>query len=347
MYQPKTKGKGKLGNIVDLLNYQTDISATHELFRRFDNRCQEALKNNPYTLILDEALTAVEPYHFAGKEDFEYLVQNKDVEVDEQGTIHWIGSTLDTRFDDVKILAKNNCLFRVDDKFFLWHFPHEIFSLFEDVYILTYMFEGSLMKYYFDIYGIKYIKKSVALIDGEYKLIDYTPPDKSNIRKRIKVYDGKMNTDISEKNTAFSATWCKASYNQSKIQQLKNNFYNFSHNVVKASSNNVMWTSYKNIKKDLKQKGYTKGFVPCNCRGTNNYRDKTCLMYGCNWFENPEIVKFFASRNTSIDQDKIALSTLLQWIWRSNIRVPDSNKPIDIYIPSTRMRQLFSDWLSV
>ena len=40
MVQPKPMGKSKLDNIVDLLNAQFDIASTHELFRRFDDRCK-------------------------------------------------------------------------------------------------------------------------------------------------------------------------------------------------------------------------------------------------------------------------------------------------------------------
>lgn len=345
MVQPKPTGKSKLDNIVDLLNYQMDIVSTHELFRRFDDRCKEALKRNKYTLILDEVLSAVEPYQFAGKQDFEYLLNNGDIEVSDDGIISWIGSELDTRFDDVRILAKNKCLFKVDEKFYLWHFPHELFNLFENVYVLTYLFEGSILKYYFDLYNIKYEKKSIARIDNNYQMINYYKPDKTQIRERINVYHGNLNNNISEKDTAFSSSWCKSAYNKQKIQQLRNNFYNYAANINKAKSNEIMWTTYKSTRKELRRKGYANGFVACNCRGTNDYQDRTCLMYGINWYVNPEIMKFFASRNISISQDKIALSTLLQWIWRSNIRVADSDKQINIYIPSKRMRTLFTDWL--
>lgn len=143
IYCPQNLGNGKIGNIANLLINQMDIASTHELFRRFDDKCKKALEENKYTLILDETLTAVEPYHFTGKDDYKYLLKNRDIAVNEDGLIEWIGSELDTRFDDVRILAKNKCLFKVDEKFFLWHFPHEIFTLFEKVYVLTYLFNGS------------------------------------------------------------------------------------------------------------------------------------------------------------------------------------------------------------
>ena len=51
---------------------------------------------------------------------------------------------------------------------------------------------------------------------------------------------------------------------------------------------------------------------------------------------------FFIKRGTNIDQDRYALSEMIQWIFRSAIR---KGKPIDIYIPSQRMRELFKKWL--
>ena len=41
-------------------------------------------------------------------------------------------------------------------------------------------------------------------------------------------------------------------------------------------------------------------------------------------------------------EDKFALSELVQFIYRSASR---NNKPIDVYIPSKRMRTLFLEWL--
>lgn len=110
MFEPENKGSGKIGNIAKLIANQTDIASTHELFRRFNEECKELLKENKYTLILDETLTAIEPYHFSGKDDYTYLLQHSDIRVNDDGLIEWIGSDLDTRFDDVRILAKKQML---------------------------------------------------------------------------------------------------------------------------------------------------------------------------------------------------------------------------------------------
>lgn len=185
-----------------------------------------------------------------------------------------------------------------------------------------------------------------GLLDGKYRLTDYYIPDKTSIRNRLSVYEGNLNTNISQKENMLSATWCRSDYNKAERVKIKNNFYNFRRNIMKASGEQTMWTCYKDCRKELTGKGYANSFVPCNCRATNEYQDKTCLMYGVNWYENPEIVKFFAQHGITINQDTIALSTILQWVWRSNIRVTDSTEKVTIYIPAKRMRNIFTQWLN-
>ena len=57
----------------------------------------------------------------------------------------------------------------------------------------------------------------------------------------------------------------------------------------------------------------------------------------------PDTKKFINHYNIEFDEDLFALSTLLQWIWRSQIR---DGKEINIYIPSERMRTLLQNWIN-
>lgn len=59
-------------------------------------------------------------------------------------------------------------------------------------------------------------------------------------------------------------------------------------------------------------------------------------------YANPFTKRFFEKMGFNIDQNKIALSEMLQWIWRSRIR---DNKEIVVYIPSKRMRNLLKGWI--
>ena len=354
---PKNMGCGKLGNIANLLTNQMDIASTHALFRMFDDDCKQALSDNDYTLILDETLDCVERYSFGRKEkkttktkekreDMQFLIEQKQIEIDSNGLVRWIGTDKNIIYNEVRTLARNEALFRVDDGFYVWHFPVSVFKLFKKVYILTYMFDGSLMKYYFDMYNIDYDTKSISGDKGSYKLVNYNKPDIKPIRDRLNIYKGNYNNNIPQKENVLSTTWSKSTYNQKYMKLIKNNMYSYVRNEIKAKSNDVMWTSIKESKKKLQGKGYTKGFLACNIRAQNDFRDKTCLMYAVNWYVNPEILKFFTQHGIIVNQDKIALSTMLQWIWRSNIREPNSDNIINIYIPSSRMRRLLFQWLS-
>jgi hypothetical protein len=66
----------------------------------------------------------------------------------------------------------------------------------------------------------------------------------------------------------------------------------------------------------------------------NRYFDVNCTNYLARLAEeeqNPEL---------RFNNDTFALSELLQFIWRSNVRVKDSDQPVYVYIPDRRMREL-------
>ena len=54
-------------------------------------------------------------------------------------------------------------------------------------------------------------------------------------------------------------------------------------------------------------------------------------------------MSFFAKQGVTINPEHFALSEMLQWVWRSAIR---DDKPINLYIPSRRMRELLIDWIN-
>lgn len=126
------------------------------------------------------------------------------------------------------------------------------------------------------------------------------------------------------------------------LEQLKANTENFFRTVSKTNSEDNMYTVFKSYTKYIKGKGYSKGFVPCNARGTNEFKDKKALAYLVNFFMSPEIRQFVNHYDLIFDEDMCSLSALLQWMWRSQIR---NGKPIDIYIPSERMRELLNNWI--
>ena len=162
-------------------------------------------------------------------------------------------------------------------------------------------------------------------------------------KELINIVDNEKLNTVGDKNYSMSMKWFSKSENELKVKQLKKNIYNFFRNISKTPSNKNMWTCYKKYQSKVKGSGYSKGFVSCNSRATNEFSDKEALAYCINRYMNPFYKKFFSSRGIHVNENKYALSELLQWIWRSQIR---NGQPIDLYIPSKRMRTLLTKFLN-
>jgi hypothetical protein len=207
------------------------------------------------------------------------------------------------------------------------------------------MFDGQLQKYYFDIFNTQYEYKSVKKVGDRYELTEYEKDyDMTTISNLLHIYEGKLN-DIGKGKFTLSLTDLrKLKKKPALLKLMKNNISNYFKHVAKSKSEQNMWTTFKEVKNTLKGKGYTKGFVPCNSRATNDFKDRTTMAYIVNRFTNPCIKQFFTANGVEIDEDAIALSELVQWIFRSAIR---DGKEVNLYIPSERMRGLLKEWLKV
>jgi len=347
--EPLNKGKGKLDNLHKLILAGRNIASTHSLFRLTNEITIELLKANNYILVLDEVLDIVEQIP-TFKNDMDVLLSLDLINIDkETNVVNWNKDKLDfdSKYNDIKTMCKSKNLYMFKETFIIWTFPVSIFQAFDEVYVLTYRFEGQLQCSYFKLYNVEYEKKSVRLIDGEFKFVDYiSKEDNESMKKNINIIDDEKLNSIGEKDYSLSKAWFKKAIknnNLELIKILKNNNYNFFQHKCKGSkTTDNMFSTFKDFKGKVKGKGFTKGFVSLNVKATNIYADKSNLAYGCNIFLNPIIKKFFQSHNVVVNEDEYALSTLIQWMYRSRIR---NDEPINIYIPSKRMRNLLKDWL--
>lgn len=320
--------------------------ATHELFKHLNYQSREKIEDGKYVLILDEVLSVVEPYDGVTLGDMQLLKDSGWVTIDEEGFLIWNKEKIDydTKYDEMKYLADNRGLMYVNEKILVWRYPPDIFALFEEVYILTYMFNASILKYYFDMHDIRYDKKSLANIEGQYQMVEFFKPDVSCYKEKIHIYQGRMNENFSQKASGLSKAWFKSTTNRDNYNQIKNNIYNYFSRIQKAKSETIMWSTFKDARNKLKGKGYSNSFIACNCRSTNEYMDRYNLAYCVNLYLHPGVKQYFAKKDIVVDQDLYALSEMIQWIWRSRIR---KGEEVYIYIPSTRMRKLIMDWLDL
>lgn len=370
----------KIDDFNKLLLNGENIVLTHSTFANADENTMEYISNSEYILILDETINTLENFNnvcsdtrqTVSKKDIEMLLQQQLINVDEYGKVSWNGqSYTGSKFTDVEKYAQDGTLLFLDDSLFVWEFPSRIFELFKHVYVCTYMFDGSIMKPYFQYHDLSWGRKSVKHgNDDRYYLSDYTPDyDAVNrCRNLITVYANNKANDY--RGTSLSKKW----YKSGDLKKLKNNLKNYFKNQMSARSQDILWTCPKQYYPELKGAGYicvrrltqeeqsltdTKRkkiekelscYLSSNAKATNAYKDRSVLAYCVNMFLNPYIKKYFQKKNVidgtqiEVNEELFALSCMLQWIFRSQIR---DGKPITIYIPSTRMRNLLDKWLKL
>ena len=358
-YEPDYQtGRGKKYNhFRDLILDGKNIVSTHSLFINITEDILDSIIYNNYTLILDEVINVIEN-KYVTENDWEILVNNF-IEIEEcTNKIIWTEAEYSGRFDEIKNLANGNNLYlhtrsKKSDKgktLLVWTFPIEVFKAFSEVYNLTYMFDAQLQKYYFDMYNQKYVYKSIKITEDRYELCDYLKSDLTKYKNLINIYDGENLNTIGNEYSSLSKSWFEKSMKRNTIKVLKNNICNYFINIINGKSKYNMWTVYKgvselrdNIRLAVTGDGYSRGFLSCNARATNNYSHKYNCAYLLNKFMNPIDRGFFEDKGIKCNEDLYSVSELIQWLFRSRLR---KDEPINLYIPSRRMRELLIRWMN-
>ena len=379
-YEPLHKGGGrKIDDFNTLLIEGHDIVLTHATFANSNSETMDYIANGNYVLILDEVLDVLVRFNDVcsdsiGKGDIRMLINEGFINVDGYGRVSWQkDSYADSKFGNVERLAKNGSLFYLDDSLLVWQFPPEIFRQFESVYLLTYLFDGSMLKPYFQYHNIGFRLAGITKEENRYHLSEWKNDKiiRQNLRRYIEIWNNPLANEY--RATSLSKTWYMRQ-SIASLKRLKSHMYNFFQNVCHAKSRDILWTAPKDYMHHLKGKGYSvvrnltseerslsasqresvekklQCFLSCNARATNDFADRSVLAYLFNVYANPFVKRYFTNKNErdgtniSVNEDILALGCMLQWIWRSAIRKPEPEH-IRIYIPSKRMRKLFIDWL--
>lgn len=345
--EPKEMGT-KLKGLKYLINNGENIVSTHALFHRFDSEVIDMCRARNYTLIMDEVTDVIEKYDIS-KEDFKILTQNF-VDIDEAtGLLKWKKPNDDYygKFSEEKRLCELNCLALYGDSVMMWLFPIEAFNAFRNIYILTYKFKSQIQRYYYDYYKLpyKYIFVAGSNID-DYRFTDNEDEKQIihyDLRNSIHILDDEKMNQIGDREFDLSKSWYIRNRGNAAMKKLKNNIENFFRNKRKTKTKDNLWTTFADFKSELTSKGYGRAFVSVNMRASNEYRDRTSIVYPVNRYLNTGVKNFFLQHNVDVDEDGFALSEMVQFIWRSAIR---DGKEIWIYIPSIRMRNLLISWIN-
>lgn len=259
-YSPKRIDGRKLNGFNHLLSQGKDIALTHSTFSNADAETLTYLSQGKYTLILDEVIDILVDYNEISYEkikkgDIKLLRDEGFIRCDSYGKVSWMKKSYpDSKFADVEQMAKNGNLYFLDDSMLVWQFPPQIFGLFEQVFVLTYMFDGSMLKPYFQYHHINYELKSISKEDDIYKLIPYRQEDRHAYKSLIHICNNAAMNDYPDSD--LSKTFYRKATSDT-IKKLQNNLFNYFRNIMKAKAQNILWTCPKDFYKQLKGRGYT------------------------------------------------------------------------------------------
>lgn len=341
--QPGEDKSSKLSDLKALMHHGKNISTTHALFYLMDDEALEIAKSMKYTLIIDEALTTISREKLTSGDA---KILSQFLTVTEDHVLKWNDPEYSGKFDKIKELAETGALFRLDGAVVNVMDP-AIFKAFDEVIMMTYLFEGQYQRGFFDYFGFGYKICGVKEENGRIVFSDEPDmPPKVDYSDLITLIDDDKINDIGKPKNSLSSGWYsrRGGVDNPDIKKLRSNLYSFVIRRAHTSCSQLLWTCPKECRFKVTGKSgrFGSGFISMTARATNEYRDRDAVAYLVNKFADPAFTKFFKERGIYIDEDQYALGEMLQFIWRSAIR---DNKHIYLYIPSERMRTLFKNWL--
>ncbi len=363
-YDPQRKDGSKLNHLNEMILEGKNIVSTHSLFSHVNGDTCTALDSYQYTLMIDEVADWVEQYPMSSK-DLRMLYALGILKVDPATRrVVWTDPEPEAgeepgyhgKFDDLRSLCMQGKLVasrlgkKGEPSLLLWQFPVDLLSRFKEVYIFTHLFDGSDMANYLRLHGVPVKMATIGREVGT--LVDY---DEDIERERLEkvrhlitvVSDPKLNAVGAKKGRAnpLSVSWFETDRRSGghQIARLKQATYTFFRHRAGTPSSANLWSTFKSHRSAVAGKGYSRAFIPCKSRATNEYRDRSSLAYLVNLYHHPYIRGYFEDAGVKINADYYALLTMAQWVWRSQIR---EGRPITVYIPSERMRSIFLNWLN-
>lgn len=354
---PIPRHGSKFYDFKTLIHAGENISTTHALFSQIDYECYELIKDKGYTLVIDEALNCLEVFDGLTEPDRKLLFDHGMVTIEDGSCkLRWNHSSFPDyqgKFTQVKNLCDNGNLVvygeGTDRRVLIWEFAVDFLYSFRDVFILTYLYSGSPMSLYLKSEGIIVDLMSVS----SRNIVPYGHINEADIKAKLRslitVYDGPKNSvgerQLCKGSFPFSSTWIEAELNKpgnGLLPSIRHTVRKFFERDAGTPAAKNGWTTLKKARSYLKGPGYSKGFIPLNAKATNQYAGKTSLAYLANVYYHTVIKQYFQKKGLPVMEDLFALSEMVQWIFRSAIR---NEQPINIFIPSPRMRGLLLDWL--
>lgn len=338
----------KFSHTCALIKEGRNIATTHAAFRYYTPETLNDIQTQGYTLIIDEDVDMLEEFLFYPDDlkilmDAGYVVERDGRFYAEEKEYCGVLSEMFKMFRSRELVSKQ--IQGNEGLMLYWVLPSSLITSFDDVIIMTYLFDGQSIHHLLEINGIRYERVGVELTpNGDYKFVQHQsriPEYVAELKDKIHIIDNEKLNEVGDDTYAISMNWFQK--NPEGVERLKKNVDNLFRNVWRGvPAGEKLWGTYVSGKQKLSGKGYTKSFLPFNARATNLYKTRTHLVYAANVFMNVNEKRFYEAYGIEISNDAYALSIIVQWIWRSAIR---DGKDIYLYIPSRRMRTLLINWI--
>ncbi len=142
--QPDSDHMSKSAELKLHMRMGHNVAATHSLFYLMDAEAMELVRQQHYSLIVDESIQVIERLNISQK-DFELILSQLAVE-HEDGRIEWTDDAYTGRFYDYKEMSDTGSLFRLNNSLLNILNP-DLLRSFEEVFMLTYLFDGQYQKH--------------------------------------------------------------------------------------------------------------------------------------------------------------------------------------------------------
>lgn len=376
---PDNEEGTKLDSFLDLVNQDKGLIAiTHNLLKLLaaHPEAESFMLWRGYSLYIDETINLIDCYKIKPGDFMMWLhdgliaidpAQNNKVIRTEKETN---ASGLLSTFDSFEKACRSGCIHAsirqgegsspfvaVTD-----HVPVGVLRRFDRVILTTYLFEDSIMHSYFKLNNIAPIPSSIGV---------QSRVTKQQVRALLKI-DDKYNKHFEEH--GLSASWYKDALGgkyKEVIALLNKTIRNAADKHGCSKDRALLGYTHPTdlLPVNATQKGFVKPerykpqvfikdkdgrptkavdkqqscFIPCSARASNEYAHKKVMIHAFNRYPNQAVKCYLESVGAPMDQDRFALSEMVQWIWRSCIR---NGEPVTVIVLSKRMNRLLKEWLS-
>ena len=337
------------------LSEARNICCTHNLMHKFTKQHLRLIEEKGYQVVSDEELNLINGYNIS-KVDYDFLVRNKMLDIDEQGKVTFLDQEMDNnaRYGDIKAKADLGMLYSAQrsNRMMVIQLSPMIIDASSRFILLTYNYKGSIMNTFLDMHKYQYKEFD------EVKLYKTNTEIIKELQTRISFIETPSVKRIQQKYTLSKSWWTNSTVQEKteiskairacmkKVDKKRENlFYTLPKDYVGSGAFDKKFIGAEPmVDTEGNTLEHTRTFIACNARSTNLYADKEVAVHAYNLFPNQAVKAFLQDKGYECNDDLFALNMLLQWLFRGCIRKKGDSK-LHVALLSKRMNILFKEWL--